>query len=256
MDPELGTKFDTFLKNGLFVLPSSEEFQSLYPHLTPVIQSIADSLASLNHCSLVKYQNKTPKDSVWISTEKNLCCRTPDDVILLLKSSDRVCRSGLKHFQLTFVEWKNDWDSKCEFRLFFLNSQLHGISQRDCSALFPSVLGEREKIRELLFNFGTSFSFSENSEIFFNFTLENFDYFQSGAVVDVYLQSNGEVSVIDVEPLSLCTDFCLFESEERLLSYPIGTLLAVEQEGDCRLAIFNQNFLPDEQFVLDELLER
>lgn len=277
LDQELGTKFDAFLRRGPFLLPSSEEFQSFYPFLSPVIQSINDSLEKLNYNCLVKYQNKTPKDSIWISTEKNLCCHNVDDVILLLKSSDRIYRTEDEEtngFQLTFVEWKNDWDSKCEFRLFFLNSQLHGISQRDCTALFPSIVGERERLRELLYNFGNSFRiqdslcqegfigfecFTENNSSSTDTSVDSVEFdspMKNSFFVDVYLYPNGEIQIIDFEPLDLCSDFCLFETEEGLNSFPIGTLLVVEQEKDCRLAVFNQNFFPEEESFCNDLLER
>lgn len=277
LDQELGTKFDAFLRRGPFLLPSSEEFQLLYPFLSPVIQSINDSLEKLNYNCLVKYQNKTPKDSIWISTEKNLCCHNVDDVILLLKSSDRIYRTEEEEtngFQLTFVEWKDDWDSKCEFRLFFLNNQLHVISQRDCTALFPSIVSERERLRELLYNFGNSFRiqdslcqegfigfecFTENNSSSTDTSVDSVEFDspkKNSFFVDVYLYPNGEIQIIDFEPLDLCSDFCLFETEEGLNSFPIGTLLVVDQEKDCRLAVFNQNFFPEEEYFCNELLER
>ena len=63
--------------------------------------------------------------------------------------------------------------------------------------------------------------------------------------VDIYLDLIHEtIFVIDSEPEHLCNDYLLFENSEKLHSSPPGCFLLVENEGDCRLGIFNQNMLP------------
>ena len=135
LNNEVGKAFDTFLKTGTFLLPSSDEFLCEFPIFKSVTNLVEDALQELGGALLVKYQNRAPKDSVWITAERSLCCRSIDDVFLLLKSSDRYQNIQSESFCINFVEWRNDWDSKnectfterlyCSFPVFTKRKRFH-----------------------------------------------------------------------------------------------------------------------------------
>ena len=259
LDDEIGKALDSFLQRGTFLLPSSDEFFSEFPILKSVTNLVEDALHELGGALLVKYQNRAPKDSIWITAEKTLCCRSTDDVFLLLKSSDRYQNIPRESFYIKFVEWRNDWDSKNEFRLFFTGGKIHALSQRDCTAVFPSLLKESDSIFTFITNSFKDIFSKDNSSIvemlncsiFKDYNIHSSDLSQNESIydtnffVDIYLDLIHEtIFVIDSEPEYLCNDYLLFESSEKLHSSPPGCFLLVENEGDCRLGIFNQNILP------------
>ena len=70
--------------------PSMEEQRPSFPELLPLISA---AIAALGGRGVVPKLNwSTPRDAAWIATTNSLCCATPAEVILLLKSSDFIAR--------------------------------------------------------------------------------------------------------------------------------------------------------------------
>jgi hypothetical protein len=102
---------------------------------------IADAISSLSGNVLIKLNWSAPLDASWVSGG-SLKCRSPADVYLLLKSSDRIAfdvehifdncekhRKQSKHvidFKLVIRKWV-DINPAMEFRLFVYKNQLRGI---------------------------------------------------------------------------------------------------------------------------------
>lgn len=107
------------------------------------------------------------QDASWILG--SLKCSTPGHVLLLLKSSDRICsdfnrvyphpfislrRSSLESVSpvIALQRWCNYFPSM-EFCLYIREGVLKAVSQRDTSVFYPFLVTEKESICSLLCDF-------------------------------------------------------------------------------------------------------
>lgn len=105
---------------------------------------------------------KSPKDAMWMTTSNSLKCHSPSDVMLLLKTSERLLddlesiRTSKENSEMSISlglrEWRNV-PSAGEFRCFVHNGELIGVSQRGVTEYFPSVVEDRKRIRQRIDNF-------------------------------------------------------------------------------------------------------
>lgn len=58
--------------------------------LAEVYATVKEAIADLGGCVIPKLQWSCPKDASWMMPNNTIQCSTPDDVFLLLKSSDRI----------------------------------------------------------------------------------------------------------------------------------------------------------------------
>lgn len=182
-------------------------------------QQIKDAIAELGGLVAPKLNWSAPKDATWISMKKNsMECATPNDIYLLLKSSDFVTHD-LEHAfdscdpsstspaseEIPYVLVLRKWfkvNPSCEFRCFVRQRTLVGICQRDLnhfSFLFPL----REQMLETI-------------QAYFSKTLKN-TFPDSNFVFDIYLPDPyDKVRLMDINPFAPHTDPLLFSWLELL----------------------------------------
>ncbi|MCJ1472992.1 hypothetical protein MMC13_001641 [Lambiella insularis] len=204
--------------------------------------SIRDTIAELQGSVTPKLNWSAPKDATWISATNSMECRTPNDVYLLLKSSDFIAHDLEQAFdgcvedtitsspnvssfrnQLS-RETSDSTDgsipyclvlrktipalvTSLEFRCFVRRRRLLSICQRDLNhyAFLPSLIST---LQDLIRNFF-------EQKLRDSFPDENF-------VFDVYVpqpKEVGRVWLIDINPWAIRTDPLLFSWLE-LLTMP------------------------------------
>lgn len=197
-----------------------------------------------------------PLDAVWIATGNTLRCTTSDEVMLLLKSSDRVAHdltdalyiydgddlldkysgdiskgdakaSSIEKLQdvqhvLALREWF-DLKPGREFRCFVLHGQLRGISQRDITQKYVELDSEMNSIRSRLIEF-------HEVIVAGNFPLDHYTY-------DCYVptKAKSSIRIIDFNPAFGTTSALLFSWEE-LLSTSKNSIVHVEPRKDKALS--------------------
>lgn len=169
-----------------------------------VQESIRQAIKTLGGKVVPKLNWSAPKDATWISATNDMECRTPNDVYLLLKSSDFITHDLEQAFDgcvdqaevpYNLVLRKSfNLNPALEFRCFVRNRQLIAISQREMNYF------------EFLFDLRQSFKVKiiEFLEKLAGFPEENF-------VFDVYIPPPHEkVWLIDINPWAPRTDPLLF----------------------------------------------
>ncbi|PSN60283.1 D123-domain-containing protein [Corynespora cassiicola Philippines] len=107
-----------------------------------------------------------PKDATWMSATNTMECRTPNDIYLLLKSSDFITHD-LEHafddtadqdeggpsvaYHLVLRKWIN-LSPSVEFRCFVRNRKLIAICQRDLNH-FEFLFSMEDKLRQVIQDF-------------------------------------------------------------------------------------------------------
>lgn len=109
-----------------------------------------------------------PKDAVWLSPSASLACTNADEVLLLLRASDRVAHDvsaalpdaaaatgvpppAAQHV-LALRRW-HDLHPGREFRCFVAAGRLAGASQRDVTQRFDFLAAERRDLEQRLLSF-------------------------------------------------------------------------------------------------------
>jgi D123 len=185
-------------------------------------QQIKDTIAELGGLVAPKLNWSSPKDATWISMTKNsMECATPNDIYLLLKSSDFVTHDlehafddcaedeALKKEDINYVLVLRKWfkvNPSCEFRCFVKQRRVIGICQRDLNH-FDFLFPLKEHLRDTI-------------QAYFDKTLKS--TFPDGSFVfDVYLPDPyDKVRLMDINPWAPRTDPLLFSWLE-LLTMPV-----------------------------------
>jgi hypothetical protein len=158
-----------------------------------------------------------PKDATWINATNSMECRSPNDIYLLLKSSDFVTHDIAHAFDDTSDQDSDADDDipyhlvlrkwitlnpSLEFRCFVRNRRLIAMCQRDLNH-FDFLFKMEDKLRDTVQDF---------------FDLRLRDTFpDSNFTFDVYVPPpHGKVWLMDVNPWALRTDPLLFSWMELL----------------------------------------
>lgn len=175
-------------------------------------QKIKDIIKELGGLVAPKLNWSAPKDATWISMKKNsMECATPDDIYLLLKSSDFITHD-LEHAFSDTVEdeifRKEDIDyvlvlrkwfhvnPSSEFRCFVRERNIVGICQRDPNH-FDFLFNLQDVIRDVILRF---------FEEVLKSTFPDPDF-----VFDVYIvETTRRVMLMDINPWAPRTDPLLF----------------------------------------------
>jgi hypothetical protein len=224
-------------------LPPNKRFPELH-------QTIKDRIAELGGAVCPKLNWSAPKDAAWISPHQNtLKCTIPNDVYLLLKSSNFInhdlahafddCIStstvgtgvnslGLKFSPVLVLRSFFSLHPALEFRCFVKHRTLVAISSRDLN--YYSFLRRLEstvisRIREL-FERKLRYTFPDDSFIF--------DVYIPNTVHDESNEDGlGRARLIDINPWAKKTDALLFDWQELLaLRVPKPLLGAVAEAYD------------------------
>ncbi|KAL8626562.1 hypothetical protein Q9189_007737 [Teloschistes chrysophthalmus] len=199
-------------------------------------EAIFSTIAELGGNVVPKLNWSAPKDATWINATNSMECRTPNDIYLLLKSSDFIthdleqafdgCEKPAASSPSSTTNPKNQKEQEqettpipytltlrktipspttsLEFRCFVRSRRLLAASQRDMTAHYPFLPALLPTLlRPLIASFLTT-------HIIPNFPDENF-------VVDVYVPPpHKRVWLIDVNPWAPRTDPLLFSWMEIL----------------------------------------
>jgi len=201
-------------------------------------QQIKDTIAELEGLVAPKLNWSAPKDATWINMKKNsMECATPNDIYLLLKSSDFIthdlehafddCAEDLtiKREDIKYVLVLRKWfkvNPSCEFRCFVKDRRVAGICQRDLNH-FEFLLPLKERITGTILEY-------------FDTTLKR-TFPEGDFVFDVYLpQPYDRVRLMDINPWAPRTDPLLFSWLE-LLTMPLPMPLLGIPDSDESQAI-------------------
>ncbi|KAL5121429.1 hypothetical protein ACEQ8H_000500 [Pleosporales sp. CAS-2024a] len=180
-------------------------------------ESIERTIEELGGKVAPKLNWSAPKDATWINATNSMECRTPNDIYLLLKSSDFVTHDLAHAFDDTADEGSDEhqdiayhlvlrkWitlNPSVEFRCFVRDRRLIALCQRDLNH-FDFLFNMQDKLRDTI-------------EEFFHVRLRD-TFPDSNFTFDVYVPPpHDKVWLVDVNPWALRTDPLLFSWMELL----------------------------------------
>ncbi|MCJ1249905.1 hypothetical protein MMC30_007131 [Trapelia coarctata] len=220
--------------------------------------AITRTIAELGGSVVPKLNWSAPKDATWISATNSMECRTPNDVYLLLKSSDFITHDLEQAFDGCVEDPRTSTSTSdtttipytlalrrtiptiipsLEFRCFVRQRTLLCITQRDLNHydFLPSLV---PLLKSLIMTFFTE-------KLRDSFPDENF-------VFDVYIpqpRERGRVWLIDVNPWAVRTDPLLFSWLE-ILTMPDPPSASVSQGLEnrvVRLSLRGEGAVPPTQ---------
>ncbi|KAJ4314563.1 hypothetical protein N0V94_006390 [Neodidymelliopsis sp. IMI 364377] len=186
-------------------------------HWRDTHEAIERTIEELGGKVAPKLNWSAPKDATWIAATNSMECSTPNDIYLLLKSSDFVTHD-LAHafddtadqttspdpeiaYHLVLRKWIT-LNPSVEFRCFVRNRQLVALCQRDLNH-FDFLFDMQDKLRQTIQDFF-------DSKMRDTFPDPNFTF-------DVYIPPpHDRVWVVDFNPWALRTDPLLFSWMELL----------------------------------------
>ena len=178
-----------------------------------------------------------PKDATWIAATNSMECSSPNDIYLLLKSSDFITHD-LAHafddtadqstttdpeilYHLVLRKWIN-LNPSVEFRCFVRDRQLIALCQRDLNH-FDFLFNMQDKLRQRVQDLF-------DSKLRDTFPDPNFTF-------DVYIPPpHDKVWVVDFNPWAMRTDPLLFSWME-LLTMDVPEAQAQDKEDVVRIPI-------------------
>lgn len=124
-----------------------------------VHQRIRDTIVELGGKVIPKLNWSAPKDATWISTTKDMECQTPNDIYLLLKSSDFIthdleqafdgCEDEAEVPYHLALRKAFNFNPALEFRCFVRDRKLIAISQREMN-YFEFLFELRDEFRSMI----------------------------------------------------------------------------------------------------------
>ncbi|CAI8036988.1 Cell division cycle protein 123 homolog [Geodia barretti] len=185
------------------------------PDFPAIVERIQTAIDTLGGRVVPKLNWSTPRDASWLLPGNTLECRTPGEVILLLKSSDfaahdlihrfddcvdkESCEATSTDYVLCLRKWTEVHPST-EFRCFVLNNSLIGVSQRECSSCYSHLVAHQDQIRQ------------DVAQFFQNQIRNKFP--DPSYVFDVWRASEANIRLVDFNPFCTKTDSLLFSWEE------------------------------------------
>ncbi|KAG0648486.1 Cell division cycle [Hyphodiscus hymeniophilus] len=202
-------------------------------------QQIQDTISELGGLVAPKLNWSSPKDATWISMTKNsMECATPNDIYLLLKSSDFITHDlehafddcaedeQLKQDDIQYVLVLRKWfkaNPSCEFRCFVRERKVVGICQRDLNH-FDFLFSLQGKLQEVILQY-------------FEKTLKD-TFPEPDFVFDVYIPDPYEkVRLMDINPWAQRTDPLLFSWLELLTLQLPAPLLGIPESNSTPIAV-------------------
>lgn len=186
-------------------------------HWRDTHEAIEGAIEELGGKVAPKLNWSAPKDATWIAATNSMECSTPNDIYLLLQSSDFVTHD-LAHafddtadqstspnpdipYHLVLRKWIN-LNPSVEFRCFVRDRQLIALCQRDLNH-FDFLFNMQDKLRQTIQDFF-------DSKLRDTFPDPNFTF-------DVYVPPpHDRVWVVDFNPWAMRTDPLLFSWMELL----------------------------------------
>jgi hypothetical protein len=193
--------------------------------------SIGNAMDELGGYIFPKLDWSSPSDAKWITCEKNLKCTCIGDLLLLLKSSDKITKQltepyihctnnktlNKQNYTLILRSWSNLLPSG-EFRCFIRSGQIIAVCQRD-----PNFY-------EHLLDIETQEVYKEAIEAFWEDKIKS-KFLLQNYIMDVYIDRDERVWLIGMKPFATCTDSILYTWSE-ILSLPIpSTIPTMDEDG-------------------------
>eukprot|EP01126_Amoeba_proteus_P004546 TRINITY_DN1150_c0_g2_i25.p1 TRINITY_DN1150_c0_g2~~TRINITY_DN1150_c0_g2_i25.p1 ORF type:complete len:388 (+),score=75.48 TRINITY_DN1150_c0_g2_i25:120-1166(+) len=205
-----------------------------FPELSRLVQQVIDEYGHV----FPKLDQCAPVDASWMNWNGKNKCTHPDQVFLLLKSSDIVSDflDGIGDMPERRVDSTSPFNlvlkkfyslpEGLEFRCIIKNAKLVGISQRYPNKMYPFLVEDRDRIVKLISSF---FRHHVNGKF-----LEN-DY-----VMDIFISENDVVWIVDLNPLDDC-HWGLFQEDdlEQLLKMEEPSYRVVDEESGL---VVNEKF--------------
>ncbi|KAJ4807818.1 hypothetical protein LUZ62_020384 [Rhynchospora pubera] len=189
------------------------------PSFPELESEVEKSISALGGRVVPKLNWSAPKDATWMSPFGSLKCESFSEICLLLHSSDCIIHDLTEalpssqdyanqkqnedefQFFLALRKWVPDIRPEYEFRCFVHDKKLVGISQREVTAFYPSLMTQKNQIVDSIVDF-----FNRIVKPVFG----SRDY-----TFDVYLtQKRKKVILVDFNPWGCFTLPLLFEWEE------------------------------------------
>ncbi|OSS47977.1 hypothetical protein B5807_06365 [Epicoccum nigrum] len=201
-------------------------------HWRDTHEAIERTIEELGGKVAPKLNWSAPKDATWIAATNSMECSSPNDIYLLLKSSDFITHD-LAHafddtadqstkpdpeigYHLVLRKWIN-LNPSVEFRCFVRDRQLIALCQRDLNH-FDFLFNMQDKLRQLVQDFF-------DSKLRNTFPDPNFTF-------DVYIPPpHDKVWVVDFNPWAMRTDPLLFSWME-LLTLDVPEARSQDKEED------------------------
>ena len=224
---------------------SNSEDADAFSEWQEIHQKIKSTITELGGSVVPKLNWSAPKDATWISATNSMECRTPDDVYLLLKSSDFVTHDLEQAFDgceddesgaiegipyhLVLRKTIHSFITSLEFRCFVRRRKLLCICQRDLNhyTFLPSLVPTLRLLIEAFFEENLKNTFPDESFVF-----------------DVYIpqpKEKGRVWLIDINPWAPRTDPLLYSWLE-ILTLPEPKISTADLlDGVLRLSIQGHN---------------
>ncbi|KAJ1908911.1 hypothetical protein IWQ60_011458 [Tieghemiomyces parasiticus] len=208
------------------------------PDLTEVVAELRRLIGELGGAVFPKLNWSAPRDATWIASTNTLRCTTPDEILLLLKSSDCVSddlsrpyreaahsivsspigqganRTGATETtisadtheplaeadtELVLRKWSN-LNPALEFRAFVVRGQLRAVSQMDLNH-YPFLTADEPVLRERIHSFMQHTVIPE-------FPVDTY-------AVDLYvLSDHSRVYIVDFNPLGADSDTILVDWDD------------------------------------------
>ncbi|CAO2648409.1 Nn.00g076760.m01.CDS01 [Neocucurbitaria sp. VM-36] len=206
-------------------------------HWRDTHEAIERTIEELGGKVAPKLNWSAPKDATWIAATNSMECRTPNDIYLLLKSSDFVThdlghafddtvnQSSTPDLDIPYHLVLRKWitlNPSVEFRCFVRDRRLIAICQRDLNH-FEFLFNMQDKLRQTIQNFF-------DIRLRDTFPDPNFTF-------DVYIPPpHDKVWVLDFNPWAVRTDPLLFSWME-LLTLDVPDVIEAEEETTVRLKL-------------------
>ncbi|KAJ6733745.1 D123 PROTEIN [Salix koriyanagi] len=162
--------------------------------------NIKESINTLGGAVFPKLNWSAPKDSAEIA----LLLRSSDSLVHDLCHAYDSCidktLSRPPSFFLALRKWYSSFLPEMEFRCFVRGQQLIGISQREVTTYYPTLLEKRNYLQLLIKEFFTE-------KVRLKFESENYTF-------DVYVTKDGRAKILDFNPWGAFTLPLLFTWEE------------------------------------------
>ncbi len=207
--------------------------------------TIERTIAELGGKVAPKLNWSAPKDATWIAATNSMECTTPNDIYLLLKSSDFVTHDLIHAFDdtvdqsairpetsyhLVLRKWIT-LNPSLEFRCFVRDRRLIALCQRDLNH-FDFLFKMQDKLRQTVQDFF-------DSRLRDTFPDPNFTF-------DVYIPPpHDKVWLVDFNPWAMRTDPLIFSWME-LLTMEVPDGETTEKENVVRLKIVQHGEMSDD----------
>ncbi|DBB11097.1 TPA: hypothetical protein ACH3X3_006556 [Trebouxia sp. C0006] len=168
-------------------------------HFPEVLAEVQQAIEVLGGTVIPKLNWSCPKDATWITASNSIKCTNADEVLLLLKSSDRVAHDICNTFDSCGGQPQQDVPYTLVLKKYY-DLKPERVSQRDVTQHFPALADEASDLEEIVLEF-----FEEHIQHKF----PDPDY-----TMDVYVATTGTVRLMDFNPVRGSTAPLLFDWDE------------------------------------------